>query len=189
MSDSESTLVKHWQIAEQGKVHALAKEYDQALSYYRLAIRQASEVTGHELLARHYAECALEVLEKTDSHEEVLAYCEQALEYYRENPPEAPAAIKDQASLHERRAIALMKLEENEEALEEVERALSLARSAKLQLPVARQLQDWLRRGLAISRKHLEDLLDAKNHYTVRDENVDRDVAVILPEYIVTTPS
>ena len=179
------TLSRHWRIAEFGKLMALKKNYEEALSYFRLAIKEANQSPGEELAARHYAECCLEVFEHMESYESVISYCDEALAYYEENLPRSPIARKDQICLIERKGLALAKQGLKDEAIKLLEEAIRLAKEIRIKLPIAKTAADWYRRGYDVSPERLSQLLAQHNYYSVRKDTVDPDIALEVPEMIL----
>lgn len=181
MSDQTSsshTLSRHWRIAEFGKLMALKKRYEEALSYFRLAIKEANQSPGEELVSRHYAECCLEVFEHMESYESVISYCDEALAYYEENPPASHIARKDQICLIERKGLTLAKQGFSEEAIELLDEAIRLADEIPMKLPIAKAAADWYRRGYDVSPERLNQLLKQHNYYSVRKDTVDPAIAL-----------
>lgn len=177
-TSSSHTISRHWRIAEFGKLMALRKKYEEALSYFRLAIKEANQSPGEELAARHYAECCLEVFEHMESYESVISYCDEALGYYYENPPSSPIAQKDQICLIERKGLAMARQGLREEAIKLFETAIHLAEQIQIQLPIAKTAVSWYKRGYDVSLERLNQLLTQHNYYSVRKDKVDPDIAL-----------
>jgi len=178
----------HMGVAEQGKVHALRGDHVAALMHYREAMAIAAREQAPPLVLRHYVECALESLEHMGAYDEVLAYCERAVEHYRVHPPESRLARLDLATIHQRRGVALLKQGDRDDA----ERALALAcaeaSEAEARLPLADALLRWLRAQLTITPQRLAAELARHNYCSVREDTVTPDRAVSLPADVAVMP-
>lgn len=174
----------HAGIAEQGKVHALRGEHDEALRHYREAMRLAVEDGAPEVCFRHYTQCVLESLELLGAWEEILAFCERAEDHYADNPPPNPLAQLDLASIRERRAVVLLHQGHVDRALPVLEQALEQLPPAAL--PLARTLHRWLRSGLRVDPRRLRQEQERHRYFVVRREGVDPRRAIALPPGVGT---
>jgi hypothetical protein len=179
----------HAGVAEHGKVCALRGEHVAALVHYRQAMSMAIGQRAAEVVVRHYLECALESLEHMAAHDEVLAYCDRAIEHYRARPPESALARVDLASIHQRRGIALLKLKRHDEAARALEAACATAQTAPAELPLSHTLLRWLAAKLTISAQRLAAEQARHRYFSVRPENVRPSRAVPLPGQASTGPS
>ncbi len=175
----------HMGIAEQGKVYALEGNHGRALFYYRHAMRLAVEAGDPEVFFRHYLECVIESLEQTGSFDEVLEYCDKALELYEKNPPADPVNLRDQASIYQRRGVVHLKRGDKDGARRAFEDALQALAGSGQKLPLASSLLDWLRRGLHVEPARVDAELRRADYFSVREENVDRSRAVLLPDSLI----
>jgi len=171
----------HAGVAEYGKVCALRGEHVVALMHYREAMAMAIRQSAPEVVPRHYLECALESLELMGAHAEVLAYCDRAIEHYREYPPESALARFDLASIHQRRGVALLKQGDRDAAVRALEAACGLARDAQADLPLAGTLLRWVTARLTIGADRLAAEQARHLYFAVRPETVKASRAVPLP--------
>ncbi len=171
----------HMGIAEQGKLHAVDGDHKLALQYYRRAMHMAVSAEDSEFFFRHYLECVMESLEHLGSFEDVLIYCEKALELYAKKPPEDPVSVRDLAHVHQRKAVALIKSGDVEAAAEPLREAVRLVREADQTIPLAEALLRWVDAGYRIDPARV--LAEQKRHgyFSVRRDTVDASRAVKLP--------
>ena len=66
----------HYRIAERGKMHALDKNYKEALRHYQEALKLTQNEKDSELFFQHYSQCVMESLEQLGSYDEVISFCE-----------------------------------------------------------------------------------------------------------------
>ena len=168
----------HLGIAEQGKLHALAGEHQAALAHYREAMALAVRAGEPEVFFRHYLECTLESLELMGALDEVLAYCDRALEHYRAQPPAHDVAIRDLAHIHQRRGIVLLKRGERAAARSD------LAACARLQpgaMPLAATLLRWVDTGLHFDTARILAEQHRCQFFSVRRDAVAPERAIPLP--------
>jgi tetratricopeptide (TPR) repeat protein len=171
----------HAGVAEHGKVCALRGEHVAALVHYRQAMSMAIGRQAPEVVVRHYLECALESLEHMGAYDEVLAYCDRAIEHYRLHPPESALARVDLASIYQRRGVALLKRGDLDEAARSLEVASATARTAPAALPLSDTLLRWLTAKLTISAERIAGEQARHRYFSVRPENVRPSRAVPLP--------
>lgn len=175
----------HHGIAEQGKVHVLLGRHELALLHFREAMRLAVAAKAPEVVFRHYLECSLETLEHLGAHEDVLAYCDRALAHYEEHPPRHELARLDRATIRQRRAAVLLKLQRPGEAREDLEAARDEARRAGGRLALAEALLRWVAGGLHVQPERV--LAEQRRHgyFSIREDTVDRSRAVPLPPAVL----
>jgi tetratricopeptide (TPR) repeat protein len=177
MSDGHRPRL-HVGLAEQGKVHALSGDHRAALAHYREAMAQAVRAGEPEVFFRHYMECALESLELMGALDEVLAWCDRAVEHYRSSPPQHPVAARDLAHVHQRRGLVLLKLGRRDEA------RAALTESCQLQprsMPLAELIKRWIDTGLHCDAARVLAEQRRRGYFSVRPDTVDRSRAVPLP--------
>lgn len=175
----------HMGIAEQGKIHAVEGDHATALLYYRRAMHMTVEAKDEEWFFRHYLECSIESLELTESYDEVLAYCDKAIELYEGHPPEDPISIRDLAHIHQRKGIVLVKKGDREAAKEPLREAVRLAHDADQTIPLAERVLRWVESGLGIDNRRLLAEQKREKYFTVRSDNIDRERAVKLPDELL----
>lgn len=146
---------RHLQEAQAGHRAALRHDHVTALRHYREAMRIAVESRAPEIFFRHYLEASLESLELLEAYDNVLAYCEKAIQFYADNPPKNDIHWHDLASIHQRRAISLLKSDRRSDALQAFQEALRIADRIPAPLPLARLVLGWLDRGLFVTRERL----------------------------------
>ena len=183
MSDSSHHVKDaslHFGLAEQGKLYALDNDHVHALQYYREAMRLAVTNNAPEIFFRHYLECSLESLELLEAYDEVLAYCDKAIDHYQQNPPQHQLTQKDLATIYERKGVILLKKGLMAEAKEALTTAVQLA--ADTPLPLAQNLINWSVRGYHMSNERI--LAEQKTHhyFSVRHETTQPDLAIKLSE-------
>jgi tetratricopeptide (TPR) repeat protein len=178
---TESGLRLHMGIAEQGKVYALQGNHSMALKYYRYAMHMTVQAGDPEVFFRHYLECVIESLEHTGSLSEVLAYCEKAIHFYEEHPPPNPLAVRDLASLHERRGIVLLKLQDGDGARLALRSALDIARKAGQTMPLSATLSRWVESGMHVDAPRLLAEQRRAGYFSVRSDTVNAKRAIKLP--------
>jgi len=179
----------HRGVAEYGKVCALRGEHVNALRHYREAMSIAVRQQIPAVVIRHYMECALESLEQMGAFDEVLAYCDRAIEHYRVHPPENALTHVDLATIHQRRGIVLLRRGENDEAARALEVAWVTAEAAGAGLPLAKTLLGWIRSRLTITAQRLSAEQVRHRYCSVRPETVRPAVAVPLPGHAGAIPA
>lgn len=176
----------HMRIAEQGKLHALARQFPLALAHYRYAMRLTAEARDPEVFFRHYLECTVECLEQMGSYDEVLEWCDRAEAFYGSLDTTAnPLARRDLAAVRQRRGVTLLRRGDEAGALAALEAAVALARTAEAPLPLAQTLTAWLRARFAVDPRRLDDELARHRYYAVRNDTVARDIALPLPRELL----
>ncbi len=170
----------HLGIAEQGKLHALAGDHQEALRHYREAIRLAVGSGAPEVCFRHYTQCVLESLEHTGAWAEILAFCERVRAHYAANPPPHELARLDLACAHEREGVVLLK--RGDAAAATAALALALAQAGPGRLPLAEELHGWLRRGMQVDARRIEQQQRRHRYFIVEREAVRPERAIQLPK-------
>lgn len=175
----------HMGLAEQGKLHALAKEYRLALYYYRKAMQLAVEHGHPEIFFRHYLECVVEALEQLRSFREVLDYCDRALALYGKQPPQDDVARRDLAHIYQRLGVVRLKLGEPEAARAALRKGLEVIKGARQSLPLAQTLLRWLELGVHIDERRVSAEQERTRYFSVRKDTVAAERALRLPDEIV----
>lgn len=170
----------HIGIAETGKIRAVAGDHTEALRHYREALRLAQGAGAPEVFFRHYTQCVLESLEQTGAHAEVIDFCENALSHFDQIEKPLDLHRRDHAAMAERYALNLIKAGRADDARAPLVQAVELARPRDL--PVARAVLDWVRRGMTPDARRIGDLQRKHAYWTVREESLDPDRAVPLPD-------
>jgi hypothetical protein len=171
----------HAGIAEYGKLCALRGDHAGALRHYREAMGMAVRAKVPEVVFRHYLECSLESLEHMRAYADVVAYCDRAIEHYRERPPENPLARLDLASIHQRRGVVLFKQGDRAGAGRALELARAAADAADARLPLAETLLRWLRSELTVTAERIAEEQLRHKYFSVRKDMVKESRAVPLP--------
>lgn len=172
----------HMGIAMRGKMYALEGDHTRAMQYYRIAIRMAVKARDPEIFFRHYLDCVMESLELTGAHDEVLAYCDKAIEHYAANPPPNPLAKMDLANIHLRRGSILLKKKEKTEARSAMKAAADTAKSAGSRLGLAETILRWIDGGYAIEPARFVAEQKRAGYFNVQPDNVDPRRAIELTE-------
>ncbi len=170
----------HFGIAEQGKLHALAGDHEEALRHYREAIRLAVTSGAPEVCFRHYTQCVLESLEHMSAWTEILEFCERVRAHYAANPPPHELARLDLACAHEREGVVLLKRGDTAAALAALAQAREQAGPGRL--PLAEELLGWLRRGMQIDARRIEQQQRRHRYFIVEREAVRPERAIQLPK-------
>ena len=174
------TAALHLGIAEQGKLHALAGDHGEALRHYREAIRLAVGSGAPEVCFRHYTQCVLESLEHMGAWSEILEFCERVRAHYAAHPPPHELARLDLACAHEREGVVLLKRGDPTAARAALARAVEHAGPGRL--PLAEELNGWLRRGMQIDARRIEQQQRRHRYFIVEREAVRPERAIQLPK-------
>ena len=174
----------HFGVAEKGKVFALHGNHREALRYYKEALRMCQSLPNADVFFQHYSLCAMESLEKMESYQEVIDFCEKCLEFLKdkEELQQQPIFRKYVASIIERKGIQFLYLNEREEAIgcfKEVKQLMGM----KIQ-SLANELLNWCLRGYSISPNQIQNIQNKYGYFTVRKENVNERIAIELPKMI-----
>jgi tetratricopeptide (TPR) repeat protein len=159
---------EHLRHAVAGYEAALSGDHRAALGHYRDAMRVAVHAEAPEVFFRHYLEASLESLELIGAWDDVLEYCDRAIEHYRQHPPPHDVAMIDLASIHQRRGLVLLKRGDISAAREALADAIAVADRAGARLELAARVIEWLRRGLTISPKRVLDEQRGLHYFSVR---------------------
>ena len=124
----------HLSIAEAGERAAVRGDHRTALGHYREAMRLAVSSGAPDVFPRRYLEATMESLELLHEYGSVVAYCELAIEHYREHPPTHPVTWLDLASIHQRHGCVLLKQTESGPAAVVFEQAIETATHAPARL-------------------------------------------------------
>lgn len=170
----------HVGIAEQGKLHAVDGDHEEALRHYREAIRLAVSSGAPEVCFRHYTQCVLESLEHMQAWGEILAFCERVEAHYGANPPPNPLARLDLACARERQGVVLLK--RGDAAAAKAALALAVAEVGAGNLPLADTLLGWLQRGMQVDARRLEQQQRRHRYFIVEREAVRPERAIRLPK-------
>ncbi|AJQ97764.1 hypothetical protein [Gynuella sunshinyii] len=162
--------VLHLSIAEHGKLLALKHQHKDALRHYQEAIRMAVSIRAPEIFFRHYTQCVLESLEKTESYQEVIEFCRNADQHYQRISAKIPLHKKDHASVLERQAVNELKAGDETSARVSLLRALEIG--GKGVLPLSEELLSWLQRNLTVSLSRLQALQEKHHYFVVRRDQV-----------------
>jgi tetratricopeptide (TPR) repeat protein len=177
----ENQNMLHYRIAERGKMHALDKNYQEALRHYKEALNQTLNKKDSELFFQHYSQCVMEALEQLGSYDQVISFCENYRTFLAEKE-DSSIIKKHNAFVSERQAIQhLLK--------EEIDQAKTLLTEAQQNVgkgkqPITDQLLNWLLRGYKISKNQVQLLQTKHNYFIVRKESVNPKIAMDLPEGI-----
>lgn len=174
------SVALHLGIAEQGKLHAVAGDHDEALRHYREAIRLAVGSGAPEVCFRHYTQCVLESLEHMGAWGEILAFCERVRAHYAANPPPHELACLDLASTHEREGVVLLK--RGDAAAAKASLALAVEHAGPGRLPLSDELLGWLRRGMQIDARRIEQQQRRHRYFIVEREAIRPERAIRLPK-------
>lgn len=186
MNPQQSQLPPPPALVEQGKLHAIGGEHEVALLYYRAALQMTTGMDNKSrLLARYYAECALESFEHLKDYERIFAYCRKALAYYKTNPPSDHVAWKGVACVHQRKGVVSYKSGDREGARETLRTAANVCREQGLYLPVVEILFQWILSGLEVEAKPLEKMLLQYGYYSVTRQTVRTVGAKPLPPEVL----
>lgn len=178
----------HMGIAERGKMYALAGDHSRALQYYRVAMRVAVTAKDPEIFFRHYLECVMESLEHIGAYDEVLAYCDKAIQLYADAPPPNVMATMDLASIHLRRGVVLLKRNEREQAKKSLEASQKTARGVGGEIGLVSLLLRWVSSGFVIDSARILAEQKRGGYFVVRRETVDTSRAIELSDAELGAP-
>ncbi|QXP73719.1 hypothetical protein H0I31_12140 [Tenacibaculum sp. AHE15PA] len=177
----ENKKMLHFRIAERGKMHALDKNYKEALRHYKEALRLTQTQKDSELFFQHYSQCVMESLEQLGSYDEVISFCENYRAFL--NDKETNVLVKKHnAFVSERQAIQHILKEEQEEAkalLTSVQKEIGKGKH-----PITDELLNWILRGYKINKDQVTRLQKKHNYFIVRKESVNPKIAMDLPDGI-----
>lgn len=168
-----SAADQHFQLAVAGHEAALRGDHPTALTKYREAMHVAVRSKAPEVFFRHYLEATLESLELMGALQDVLNYCDRAIEHYTAEPPAHDVARLDLATIHQRRGVVLLKMGDTKGARTALLQAQVVAEEAGAKLELARLVGGWLSRGLVIRNERLLAEQRRLNYFSVRAGAVD----------------
>ncbi|SNR14103.1 hypothetical protein [Tenacibaculum jejuense] len=171
----------HYRIAERGKMHALDKNYKEALRHYKEALKLTREQKDSELFFQHYSQCVMETLELSGAYDQVISFCENYRAFLQEKEEDF-LVQKHNAFVSERQAIQHILRGEQEEAkslLQTTQKNLGKGKQ-----PITDELLNWLLRGYKVNPDQLRQLQKKHNYFIVRKESVNPKIAMDLPEGI-----
>ncbi|PTX59778.1 hypothetical protein C8N46_10888 [Kordia periserrulae] len=171
----------HYRIAERGKMHALDKNYKEALRHYKEAMKLTQQEKDSELFYQHYSQCVMETLELSGAYDQVISFCENYREFLQDKEQNV-LVRKHKAFVSERQAIQHVLKEEQEEAkalLQDIQKDLGKGKQ-----PITDELLGWLVRGYKVNKDQLTKLQRKHNYFIVRKESVNPKIAMDLPEGI-----
>lgn len=174
----------HYRIVEQGKVHALNRNYSEALRHYREGIRMCQKEPGADLFFQHYSQCAMETLELSGAYKEVIDFCQKTRQFLEDKQLESVYVKKYRASLFEREAIQHLFLGDKNEATVCFKAVQTLVGSQDF--PLTGQLLNWLQRGYTIGERQIKDAQKTHHYFSVRTDNVNPLIAMQLPDTMIT---
>lgn len=174
-------LKLHMGVAEQGKIYAVKGNHKMALVYFQTAINMTVQAGDPELFFRLYLESALESMEHLGLFEDVLDYCNRAIQLYEDNPPPNEFARLDFANIHQRKGIILFKMNQKEEAKTFLKKAIDLIKKEKGRLPLAEKVLRWILIGFHIDDNRILTEQKATKYFTVTKENIRPEAAIKLP--------
>ncbi|MFK7749093.1 MAG: hypothetical protein AB8B65_11930 [Kordia sp.] len=173
------TNMLHYRIAERGKMHALDKNYKEALRHYKEAMKLTQQEKDSELFFQHYSQCVMETLELSGAHDQVISFCENYRSFLKDKEQDV-LVRKHNAYVSERQAIQHVLREEQDEAkalLQDIQKDLGRGKQ-----PITDELLGWLQRGYKVNRDQLTRLQKKHNYFIVRKESVNPKIAMDLPE-------
>lgn len=186
MNATENTTQHfHFRIVEQGKIHSLNQNFGEALRHFREGIKMCQKESGSDLFFQHYSQCAMEALELSGAHEEVISFCEKTRDFLDESAEDSDYLKRYYGSILEREGIQHLLIEEREEAIELFKEAQQVA--GKMAQPLTNELLNWTQRGYTITSKQIRDSQKKHNYFVIRKESVNPKIAVQLPETVMPT--
>lgn len=179
----------HIGLAEQGKLYALGGDHKRALLYYRRAIRMSVQRGDPEIFFRHYLECVMESLERMAQYDDVVAYCDKGIEFYAQHPPPHELAVRDLASIHQRRGMVLLKQGKRSEAHESLRQAKVVVTKCNQRLPLCETLLRWLDASLQLDAQRITAEQERGQYFSVRRDTVIPHRAIrVADERMLGTP-
>jgi hypothetical protein len=176
-----SAAMLHVGVAEQGKLHALDGDHENALAYYRVAMEMAVRAAHPEIFFRHYLECMLESLEHVGSYPEILDYCEKALALLESESNRDNVTPHELAHVHLRRGVVLLKSGTPTGARDALAAAAALFGGKGPGATLALTLIGWIDHGYRIETNRVIAEQRRARYFSVRPDAVDRRRAVVLP--------
>ncbi len=176
----------HMGIATRGKLYALEGNHARAMQYYRVAIRVTVQHKEPEVFFRHYLDCVMESLELTGAYDDVLAYCDKAIELYTVNPPPNQLAKMDLATIYLRRGSVLLKRKDVAGARVAMQLAVDTAKSAGGRLKLAETVLRWLTSGFSVDSARLVAEQKRGGYFSVQRDKVDPSRAIELSDEMLS---
>ncbi|MDA3904799.1 MAG: tetratricopeptide repeat protein [Bacteroidales bacterium] len=180
--EQKETINIHYGVAENGKLLATQGNHKEALMHYREALRMCQNQPGADIFFQHYSLCAMESLELMGAYTEVIEFCNKCINFLdsKTGLKNNQVFLKFKASLYERKGIQYMYLQQNNNAIECFKEAQSSIE--KKYLPLCVDLMNWLMRGYSISNKQINDLQKKHSYFTVRKDNINKQITVEIPK-------
>ena len=122
----------------------------------------------------------MESLEKSGGHQEVIDYCQKALDLLQKQDLSEDATRKLYGSTLEKMAVQWLLLGDSDAALERLREARKVT-GAKV-LPLADQLLGWVERRYAITPKQIREAQERHRYFVVRREQINPKIAIELPK-------
>lgn len=173
--DKANLHLMHLGLAEQGKIHALKNQHQEALMHYREAIKIAVSLKAPEVFFRHYTQCVVESLERKGSYDEVIQFYQAADEHYQNQQLHAALHHKDHADILQKLGCALLKKGDIDQAKKTFSQAIQMAGEANIAL--SKELLNWLQRGYSINLTRIEQLQNKHHYFVVRQGQVNEKIA------------
>ncbi|TVQ68046.1 MAG: peptidylprolyl isomerase [Oceanospirillales bacterium] len=179
VTDSTSLHVLHLGLAEQGKLHALNNQHQEALTHYREAIKVAVSLNAPEVFFRHYTQCVIESLERKGSYDEAILFYQAADDHYitqrQQQQLSADLYQKDHADILQKLGCVQLKKGDLVAAKQTLTRAIATAGDADMRL--SKELLGWLQRGYTINTTRIEQLQQKHHYFVVRQGQVNQKIA------------
>ncbi|TVQ72235.1 MAG: tetratricopeptide repeat protein [Oceanospirillales bacterium] len=177
---TENIHIMHLGLAEQGKIHALKNEHQEALKHYREAIKIAVSLKAPEVFFRHYTQCVVESLERKGNYDEAIQFYQAAHEHYTAQQVSSNLHNKDHADILQKLGCTLLKKGAKEEAKIAFNQAINTAGDSDISL--SKELLGWLQRGYSINLTRIEQLQNKHNYFVVRQGQVNEKIARSLSQ-------
>lgn len=176
----ENVHIMHLGLAEQGKIHALKNEHQEALKHYREAIKIAVSLKAPEVFFRHYTQCVVESLERKGSYDEAIQFYQAAHEHYTAQEVSSNLHNKDHADILQKLGCTLLK----KGAIDEAKNAFNLAirTAGEADVSLSKELLGWLQRGYSINLSRIEQLQTKHHYFVVRQGQVNEKIARSLSQ-------
>ena len=175
----------HIGLAEQGKLYALRKDYRLALYYYRKAMQMTVEHKHPEIFFRHYLECLIEALEQQRWFDDVVNYCNRALDLYAKNPPQDALGQRDVAHIYQRLGVIRLKQGNVDAARTALRKGIEIIKGAGQTMALAQTLLRWLDQGIHVDERRVNAEQERNKYYSVRKDTICEARALRLPDEIV----
>lgn len=173
----------HYRIVENGKILSLEGNHKEALRHYKEGIRMCTQENAPEIFFQHYTQCVMESLELSGAYDEVIGYCEKTRELLKDKLEVSDFIKKNYAVTLEREAIQYLHKGEKQLAVELFKEVQSVV--GKGAQPLTDELLNWTLRGYAVSKKQIENVQRKRKYFTVRKDNINREIAMELPKSVL----